>query len=583
MKDRFIKLTAIILTLSLLTGCASGKKTPAAETMAVSTAAPTPAATAAPTASPTPTPMASAAPERERFYSGHEHADVSFEDMHWELYDMTLFLDRADALAAAASVQEAEELYDWLLNEYVRLRTWNELAWIEFYAKGGADETLADACRQLDKMLTDAGDRLYSGASSALAGQAGDGFADYLGQELAEDLVDYEDMTDRESELLDRETELTLKYNELVDQSNITQTALNRRLGEIYLELVRIRNEIADIHGYDTYAEYAYENTYARDYTPADAARLCEQIKPFARRYYQYSYYSDAFGARMRDFSPEELMDLLREYAPRISQRTAEAQQYMEAHGLYLFESTDIVSEVGFTTLLPWYNAPFLFNGLYGGSYDVTSVFHEFGHYCDAYANPEPDPLDSTGSYDLFEIHSTGLETLMLHWYDEIFGDEADTARIWTLDGLISNVISGCIFDEFQQYVYAHPDMTVDELNRAYSDICASYGMELYSEEYRYYWMRVSHNFESPFYYISYAVSTMASLQLLPLSESDMDAALEIYNRIVDLGAYDKSYEEVLREVGLKLFTEDLDGCVKDAFDELETLCRTYERTRKAA
>ena len=573
------RILSLLLVLCLLGGCAPHKKVNAIETMA--SAAPSPSArpAATPTASPAPT----AAPAQDHYFSGEDHADVLFEDMHWELYDMTLFREKAAALTAASSAEEAGALYDWLLNEYVRLRTYSELAWIEFYASGGTDTALSEACQTLDDMLTDAGDTLFSAASDALSGEAAEGFSEHLGEERTADLADYESMTDRESTLLSRETELTLQYNECADREDLSLSKKNQQLAEIFLELVRVRNELAGIYGYDTYAEYAYKYTYGRDFTPEDAATLCENIKPYARTYYRDSYYSSAFQARQRSFSGEELMDLLRTYAPRISPEAAEAQQYMESHGLYLLKSVDEVSELGFTTLLPWYNAPFLFDGLYGGSYDVTSMFHEFGHYYDAYLNPEPDPLENAGSYDVFEIHSTALEALMLTWYDEIFGDEADVARIWTLDGLVYNVVSGCIYDEFLQYAYTHPDMTVDELNGAYREIANSYGMELYSPSARYGWMDVSHNFESPFYYISYAASALASLQILELSEQDRDAALRLYNDLVRIGAYDKPYEEVLREVGLKLFTEDLDGCVAYAFNELSSLCEEYETGRRAA
>ena len=575
MKKRILKALSLLLALSLL--CACGPR-PKSEAAAETMAAVTPAPTETPKPTDAPEPAVPAGAPVGSFYSGNDHADVDFSEMHWELYDMTAFRARAEALSAAATADEAEESYAWLLQEYVRLRTYSELAWIDFYSSGGTDSALSNACQQIDEMLTEAGDTLFSAASHALEGAASEEFSAFLGDELTDELTDYEDMTDRESELLARETELTLRYNELADRQDISLRALNTQLGEVFMELVRVRNELAEIYGYDTYAQYAYENTYARDYTPEDAAALCQQIQPYAREYYRECYYSPAFQAQQRSFTAEELMALLREYAPRISPKAAQAQAYMDRHGLCRLESVEDVSEVGFTTLLPWYNAPFLFDALYGGSYDVTSVFHEFGHYYDAYINPEPDPLVAGGSYDVFEIHSTALEALMLGWYGEIFGDEADVARIFTLDSLIYNVVSGCLYDQFLQYAYSHPDMTVDELNDVYRRIGEAYGMEFASPMERYGWMYVNHNFESPFYYISYAASMLASLQILTLSEQDRDAAIELYNRVVEIGAYDKPYEAVLREAGLKLFTEDLAGCVGDAFDELRELCEAYER-----
>ena len=448
MNRRFITAICLLLALSLTAGCfASSKSEPAGPT-----AAPTSAATAAPAASVTATPSAeptasptdkpaaepapdgaeptSAAAAAQGFFSGSEHAEVHFHDMSRELYDMAAFRARAGELESASSAGEAERLYSLLLDDYVRLRTWSELAWIDFYAAGGKDADLSDTCQKIDDMVTEAGDLLFSSASKALTGEASEEFSAFLGDARTADLADYEQMTDRESELLSRETELKLSYNELSERKGIGAAAMNREAGEIFLELIRVRNELAQIYGYDTYANYAYENVYGRDYTPEDAAALCEAVKPYARAYFRDCYYSQAFHAQQASLSAEELMDMLRRYAPRISERAAEAQQYMERNGLYILESSDTVSEVGFTTLLPWYNAPFLFDALYGGFYDVTSVFHEFGHYYDAFVNPEPDPLATSGSYDVFEIHSTALEALAMGWYDEIFGSKADLARI---------------------------------------------------------------------------------------------------------------------------------------------------------
>lgn len=512
------------------------------------------------------------------------HADVDFDDMHWEMYDMTAFNAWAEKLASGElSAAEAEKVINWLSAEYTRLRTYSELAWIDFYSNNDPHGTVGESCRALDEMLTQASDTLRSAVSSALESDAGEELTEFLGEETADELADYEDMTDREAELWNRETELVLEYNDLISRTDLSLTALNRRAGEVFLELVRVRNELSELSGCDSYAEFAYERIYSRDYTPADAAALCRAIKPIAREYYADCYYSGVFSEWIRSFSAGALMDLLREYAPRVSPRAAEAQRYMEDHGLYMLESGRVITELGYTTTLPLYNAPFLYDALYGSWYDVSGVFHEFGHYYDAYINPEPEDWDSAGSYDIFEIHSTSMEALLYGWYDEIFGADADKARIYCLDSLMDNVVSGCIYDEFLQYVYAHPDLTVRELNQAYKDVASSYGMEFSGPDDAFYWMYVSHNFESPFYYISYAVSTLASLQVWAMAQTDREGALALYNDLVSRGAYDTAYCELIRSVGLRLFTEDLDGCVGAAYAELHRLCMAYDAGKLAA
>ena len=596
-----VRIIALLLTLALLTGCGSNR-TPAGDSAAaMSTAAPAASAapaekpTAAPTEKPSTEPTAAPTPEtapgpetgvlaQEDIVWIDTHADVRFDDMSWEIYDMSQFNAAAEALRNASDEEEAERLYNWLVGEYNRLRTYSELVWIAFYSSNNTDGALADACQQIDDILTEAGDTLLSAASDAVNGASGGAFSAFVGEDLAAELADYEDMTDREAELLARETELELRYNELDEAGHYSQRSLNQQMGEVFLELIRVRNELAEIYDYDSYAAYAYDSVYGRDYTPEDAAALCRAIKPYARRYYADCYYSGAFQENMGSFSAGELMYLLREYAPRISPEAARAQQYMEEHGLYLLESANLVASLGFTTTLPMYNAPFLYNCLYGNAvYDVGDTFHEFGHYYDAYINPEPDPMGRGGSYDIFEIHSTSMEALLYGWYDEIFGDRADIARIYCLDGLIDNVVSGCIYDEFQQYCYAHPDMTVDEVNAAYYSIASSYGRQFYRASDRYGWMYVSHNFQSPFYYISYAVSTLASLQIWALAEHDREAAIEKYNDLVSRSAYDLSYFELMDTVGLKRFTEDLSACFREAYETLDDLCRRYDRGELAA
>ena len=184
------------------------------------------------------------------------HADVDYDDMRWELYDMTAFNGWAARLASGqAEAEEAERIINWLSAEYTRLQTYSELAWIDFYAGNDPDGTVSESCRALDEMLTQASDTLRSAVSSALDSSAGAELTEYLGEEAARDLADYEDMTDREAELWNRETELVLEYNSFIDRSDLSVSTLNKRAGKVFLELVSVRNELAELQGYDSYAE----------------------------------------------------------------------------------------------------------------------------------------------------------------------------------------------------------------------------------------------------------------------------------------------------------------------------------------
>ena len=462
--------------------------------------------------------------------------------------------------------------------EYAKVYTFDNLAYIDFYARPG-DETLSDACRQLDSVLNEVNDALCTALSDALDGPAGSALRSYIGEDKATALVGYDEQTDRQREITERVSELTLQYNALI-MEYLSYDEETEKIGALYRELVDLHNEEAQIVGYKDYADYAYEASYGRDFTPDDAAALCEAVKPYARQYFGSLYYNEATYADFSadtDLTERELVGLVTQYMPRVSDDAAKAAAYMEKHGLYFMDSADRVSDLGFTTTLDQYNAPFIYLALYGDQNDIQSMFHEFGHYYDAYVNPVPDLLLSVGSLDIFEIHSTGMEALSTGWYEDIYGEDADLARIRFLDSALYTVFSGCLFDEFQRVVYADPSLTPEQISQTFVTIARSYGLRSFGKEFSHYWMQVNHNFESPFYYISYAVSMLASLQIYEMAENDWAAAAGFYNDLVSLGAYDYTYCELLEKVGLECFTDGLPACVPQAVEDMEALCLAWE------
>lgn len=506
------------------------------------------------------------------------HADVDYADMTWYIYDAAEFLDKAARLGETADGKEAADLYDWLMAEYAKVYTLDNLAYIDFYAHPG-DETLSDACQQLDSVLNEVNDALCTALSDALDGPAGSALRSYIGEDKAAALVGYDEQTDRQREITERVSELTLQYNALI-MEYLSYDEETEKIGALYRELVDLHNEEAQIVGYKDYADYAYEASYGRDFTPDDAAALCEAVKPYARQYFGSLYYNEATYADFSadtDLTERELVGLVTQYMPRVSDDAAKAAAYMEKHGLYFMDSAERVSDLGFTTTLDQYNAPFIYLALYGDQNDIQSMFHEFGHYYDAYVNPVPDLLLSVGSLDIFEIHSTGMEALSTGWYEDIYGEDANLARIRFLDSALYTVFSGCLFDEFQRVVYADPTLTPEQISQTFVTIARSYGLRSFGKEFSHYWMQVNHNFESPFYYISYAVSMLASLQIYEMAENDWAAAADFYNDLVSLGAFDYTYCELLDKVGLECFTDGLPACVPQAVEDMEALCLAWE------
>ena len=111
-------------------------------------------------------------------------------------------------------------------------------------------------------------------------------------------------------------------------------------------------------------------------------------------------------------------------------------------------------------------------------------------------------------------------------------------------------ILSGCMEDEFQQDVYENPNMTLDQMNDLYASLAEEYGLQ---QVYGYQgteWVLISHTFQTPMYYISYAVSMVPALELFDLAQSDMESAKNAYFNIITRKSYE-TLGDVLKRNGL--------------------------------
>lgn len=546
---------------------------------------------------------------------------VSWSEMDYEHYDTTLFyagLDALYALADSGDTQGVLAQYDRLYTEFSYVDTLVAIA-DAHYSTDITDSYWSEESLYCLDIWGELGDALSAACRELLEGPMGDAFSAHIGADAAEYLREYEAMTERETELSQQASRLVNEYFETMAYATETvsysylgepwsfeelngyagdslydsdpdgyweisdglEKAVNDLLGPIFLELVDIRAEMAAIQGYDSYTDYAYESVFGRDYTGEDAQALCDAVKEFSPGYYEDLYYSDlwySYNLPAPVMDGEELVAALGEHIPLFGEDLTSVWQFMTDHELYELTSDPNCRPGAYTTQFAYYRSPFIYAGLTGDCYDLSTLTHEFGHFADFYFSPTPNLLTSVGSYDLFEIHSTGLEVLFSEQYDAIYTEGADIARFITLGGLLEAVLSGCIQDEFQRRVYENPDMTLEEINRLYAEINAEYGLGDESVTADYSWMYITHNYEAPLYYLSYAVSSLASLQLWNMAQEDFSAAVDRYLAILGQSAYDDGYMQVLKNAGLRLFTEE--GAVAEicepVLQELKRLDRGF-------
>ena len=517
----------------------------------------------------------------------------------YEHYDATAFYADCERLSALAKEDDEEavrELYDSLYAELCHIDTLSATAYV-LYSENTPDESLAAEDEYCTQLLTEAGDALSLACRAVLEGPCGESFAQYLGEDTAEALRDYEALTDRQAELLARETQLQQDYYDIMGSmddytyryggkdwcwSDLEGTAgerlyiydyngyfevyygileaVNEAAGPVFLELVRLRTDLAESYGYDSYTDYAYECLYGRDYTPEQAQALCDEVKQsVSPAYYSEVYYSDYWytdsGAE-EQYSAEELLSMLELCARETGDSSAEAWTLLTENNLYSIGAESCRLDGCYETCLSEGNVPFIYMLLYGGAMDFIDLSHEFGHFTESARVEIPNILSAVDNIDIAEIHSNGFQLLCMRYYDEIFpGADTDFLRFENLADMMNCVVSGCLYDEFQRRVYENPDRSLEEVNILFRELCEEYG-EYEDTEEDYYWMLVGHNYDAPLYYISYCVSALAALQIWEQSETDFEAAADTWEAIVDYGCFNHGYLDALEAAGLRSFTE---------------------------
>jgi len=328
----------------------------------------------------------------------------------------------------------------------------------------------------------------------------------------------------------------TLSDEEYYEVYDALCRATNEKAGAIFRELVGVRNEISQTLGYDSYAEYAYD-LHGRDYSPEDAAAFQQAAKtyiaPLYEEIYELSYATDYYTLYSGEYDSGGLLPKIYDCAKEISPKISAAMNYMLTRGLYNIEPSATKLSGGFTTYFTSYGAPFLFDNWDGSWNSVAGFTHELGHYTSYYGR-DPYGWDTPDSTDVAEIDSQTLELLFMNDYDLIFGEDiAEAARMEEMLNVLHAILSGCMEDEFQQRLYANPDMTLDEINALYYQLAEEYGLSAvyhYSPEE---WVFITHTFESPFYYISYAASMVPAAEIFFLSQEDGDRAVAVYEEIL--------------------------------------------------
>lgn len=359
-------------------------------------------------------------------------------------------------------------------------------------------------------------------------------------------------------------------------------------LDRIYHDLVQLRTQKAQTLGFPSYTELRYVEYGRVDYNAADVERFRAQVRdvvvPLVMQLRQAQQHRLGLAAltiadekvQFPDGNPvaegdhDWIVERAANMYKELSTETHEFFSLMLDGDLLDLKTRDNKATGGYCTSFPKYGVPFIFANFNRTTHDVEVLTHEAGHAFQAYRSRQhivPEYFWPT--MEACEIHSMGMEFLTWPWMKDFFGEQTDKFRFYHLQGALLFLPYGCAVDHFQHWVYANPTATPAERLATWKEMEMLYmpwrNAEGYAaaEEGRA-WQFQRHIYESPFYYIDYALAQTCALQYWKWSEQDREAAFASYLKICDIGG-SQSFLSIVNSGGLvSPFSE---GCLKGVVD----------------
>lgn len=381
--------------------------------------------------------------------------------------------------------------------------------------------------------------------------------ADYSNTSTANTKVTYRDKTDTVDNILafyrdkygKNSQEYTLALAFCMDKY---EEVTAEKAGLLLVELFKVRKEIANELGYESYIEHAYEG-FGRDYSHDDMRRLLDDIADYALPVYAVlNNYIFQNYFKMNAASKLTLDKLINNSYFMLKDLDAELFDifsYMLQFDLFDIELSSANRQSGaFTTYIDNYDAPFIFMTALGLSSDYSTLFHEFGHFAEEYMS-----FGSSSSLDAKEVSSQGLEYIMLHHLgSNVSEKDKQFLKYTALANALEILIFQGFYAKFEDIAYklAYSEISKESLDRAVLSAAADFSLntEVINDISA---VNIPHIYLYPMYVQSYCTSILPSLELYFMEGEEALSGLKAYKSVLDLSDDELGFVEMLNRTGL--------------------------------
>jgi len=463
-----------------------------------------------------------------------EEGELPFSQMEYVRPDMEKLqqaLDEACALAEGTDLDAVMDAiwafydeYDWFYTHYslADIRYCQDVTdpyWEEEYYFCSDNSAAADAA--LEELY-------YALAKSPCREELegddyfGEGFFDAYDGENNWD-ASFTDLLRRESELIGRYYDLSAEATGAPEGSDAWYDYYADPLAQVLVDLVAVRREIAAHWGYDSYAGFAWDFYYYRDYTPEEMVVYLDAVRRELVPIYEELATSDAWDHGYIRTGERQIYSYVRTATEAMGGPVWEAFQVMEDRELYDIHYSQNKYGISFEVYLDCYEVPFLFLCPALENRDKLTFAHEFGHFCNDYHS-----YGSSAGVDVLEVFSQGMEYLTL-----CYGEDTERLARVKLADSISTYVEQSAFATFEHRLYELKDPTVEDLYSLYGEVAQDFGFRSVGYDPREF-VSIPHFYTNPMYIDSYVVSNDAAMQIYQLELDAPGAGLDRFEEHMD-------------------------------------------------
>ena len=372
-------------------------------------------------------------------------------------------------------------------------------------------------------------------------------------------------------------------------------------IAKIYDELVKVRVGIADKLGFKSFTDLAYLRLGRVDYNPEmvkgyrdqiarDVVPVCQklykqQMKNLGIRKPQYYDYNLMFasGNPMPAGDAKFLVEQAHKMYTDLGPESKEFFDFMVKYELMDLEARKGKAPGGYQISFPAYRSPFIFSNFNGTQGDVNVLCHEGGHAFQCYLSSGIKvPEYRQPTLESCEIHSMSMEFFAWPYMDGFFGKDAEKYKYAHLADSIEFLPYGATIDEFQHWVYANPNATHEQRCAAFREIETKYTPHKKYDDTPTlakgtYWLRQSHVFASPFYYIDYTLAQVVAFQFAIENMKNHEKTWKKYIKFCKCGGK-YPFQELLAKNHLRCPFQD--GNIRRVIKPLEKVLKGFDTSR---